>query len=53
MLHAGVIYRHIVLTVPEILRKTFYQQAKEVLSPFMRCGVRCLGVCPRIRSAAL
>jgi hypothetical protein len=42
MLHEGVIYRHIVLTVPEILRKTFYQQSKDVLSPFMRCGVRCL-----------
>ena len=42
MLHAGIIYRHIVLTVPEILRKTFYQQSKAVLSPFMRCGVRCL-----------
>jgi hypothetical protein len=25
MLHEGVIYRHIVLTVPELLRKTFYQ----------------------------
>ena len=34
MLHEGVIYRHIVLTVPEILRKTFYQQAQAVLSPF-------------------
>ena len=42
MLHEGVIYRHIVLTVPELLRKTFYQQAEAVLSPFMRCGVRCL-----------
>jgi hypothetical protein len=42
MLHEGVIYRHIVLTVPEILRKTFYQQSQAVLSPFMRCGVRCL-----------
>ncbi len=42
MLHEGVIYRHIVLTVPEVLRKTFYQQSKAVLSPFMRCGVRCL-----------
>jgi hypothetical protein len=41
-LHEGVIYRHIVLTVPELLRKTFYQQAQVVLSPFMRCGVRCL-----------
>jgi Putative transposase/Transposase zinc-binding domain len=42
MLHEGVIYRHIVLTVPELLRKTFYQQSQAVLSPFMRCGVRCL-----------
>jgi Putative transposase/Transposase zinc-binding domain len=42
MLHEGVIYRHIVLTVPEILRKTFYQHAEVVLSAFMRCGVRCL-----------
>jgi len=42
MLHAGVIYRHIVLTVPEILRNTFYQQSQAVLSPFMRCGARCL-----------
>jgi hypothetical protein len=42
MLHEGVIYRHIVLTVPELLRKTFYQQSQVVLSPFMRCGVRCL-----------
>jgi hypothetical protein len=41
MLHEGVIYRHIVLTVPEMLRTTFYQQSKAVLSPFMRCGVRC------------
>src|SRR5262249_60477521 len=24
------------------LRKTFYQQSQAVLSPFMRCGVRCL-----------
>ena len=42
MLHEGVIYRHIVLTVPEMLRKTFYQQSQDVLSPFIRCGVRCL-----------
>ena len=42
MLHEGVIYRHIVLTVPAMLRQTFYQQSKDVLSPFMRCGVRCL-----------
>jgi hypothetical protein len=42
MLHEGVIYRHIVLTVPAILRPTFYQQSTALLSPFMRCGVRCL-----------
>jgi Transposase zinc-binding domain/Putative transposase len=42
MLHEGVIYRHVVLTVPEILRKTFYQHADRLLSAFMRCGVRCL-----------
>jgi hypothetical protein len=42
MLHEGVIYRHIVLTVPALLRKAFYQQSQAVLSPFMRCGVRCL-----------
>ena len=54
MLHEGVIYRHIVLTVPEILRKTFYQQAQAVLSPFMRCGVRCLDdVYSRVSGRAL
>lgn len=42
MLHEGVIYRHIVLTMPEMLRKTFYQQSQDLLRPFMRCGVRCL-----------
>jgi Transposase zinc-binding domain len=54
MLHEGVIYRHIVLTVPEILRKTFYQQSQAVLSPFMRCGVRCLDdVYTRVRGRTL
>lgn len=42
MLHEGVIYRHSVLTVPALLRHTFYQRSKALLSPFMRCGVRCL-----------
>jgi hypothetical protein len=42
MLHEGVLYRHIVLTVAESLRQTFSQQAQAVLSLFMRCGVRCL-----------
>jgi len=54
MLHEGVIYRHIVLTVPELLRTTFYQQSKAVLSPFMRCGVRCLDdVFSRVSGRAL
>jgi hypothetical protein len=38
MLHAGLISRHIVRTVPAILRPTFYQQSQELLSPCMRCG---------------
>jgi len=42
MRHEGVIYRHIVLTMPAMLRTTFYQQSQAVLSPFMRCGVQCL-----------
>jgi hypothetical protein len=42
ILHAGGIYRHIVLTVPAVLRTTFYQNAPALLSPFMRCGVRGL-----------
>mgnify|MGYP003578860373 CR=1 FL=1 len=54
MLHEGVISRHIVLTVPEILRTTFYQQSQAVLSPFMRCGVRCLDdVFSRVSGRAL
>jgi putative transposase/transposase-like zinc-binding protein len=42
MLHDGVIYRHIVLTVPDVLRTTFYQNSEALLSPFMKCGVKCL-----------
>jgi hypothetical protein len=54
MLHEGVIYRHIVLTVPELLRHTFYQQSQAVLSPFMRCGARCLDdVYSRVSGCAL
>ena len=54
MLHEGVIYRHMVLTVPEILRKTFYQQSQALLSPFMHCGVRCLDdVFSRVSGRAL
>jgi putative transposase/transposase-like zinc-binding protein len=42
MLHEGVIYRHIILTVPAMFRTTFYQHAAVVLSAFMRCGGQCL-----------
>jgi Transposase zinc-binding domain len=38
VLHAGVIYRHIILTVPALFRTTFYHNAAVVLSAFMRCG---------------
>jgi hypothetical protein len=42
VLHEGVIYRHIILTVPAMFRPTCYQNAAVVLSAFMRCGVQCL-----------
>src|SRR5882724_9324341 len=42
VLHEGVIYRHIILTVPAMFRTTFYQNAPVVLSAFMRCGGQCL-----------
>src|SRR6266568_4989794 len=41
-LHEGVIYRHIILTVPAMFRTPFYQNAAGVLSAFMRCGGQCL-----------
>jgi hypothetical protein len=42
VLHAGVIYRHIILTVPAMFRTTFYQNAAVLLSALMRCGVQCM-----------
>jgi hypothetical protein len=42
VLHEGVIYRHIILTVPAMFRTTFYQNAAVVLSAFIRCGAQCL-----------
>src|ERR1700757_1746313 len=42
VLHAGVIYRHIILTVPAMFRTTFYHNAAVVLRAFMRCGAQCL-----------
>jgi hypothetical protein len=54
MLHEGVIYRHMVLTMPALLRTTFYQNAKVLLSAFMRCGVTCLDdVFTRVSGRAL
>ena len=41
-LHEGVIYRHIILTVPAMFRSTFYHNAAVVLSAFIRCGAPCL-----------
>src|SRR6058998_2871077 len=42
VLHEGVIYRHIILTVPAMCRTTFSQNAAVVLSALMRCGAQCL-----------
>jgi Putative transposase/Transposase zinc-binding domain len=42
VLHEGVIYRHIILTVPAMFRTTFYQNAEVLLSALMRCGAQCL-----------
>ena len=42
VLHEGIIYRHIILTVPAMFRTTFYQHTAVVLRAFMRCGVQCL-----------
>jgi len=42
VLHEGVIYRHIILTVPAMFRTTFYQNAAVVLSALIRCGAQCL-----------
>ena len=41
-LHEGVIYRHIILTVPAMFRTTFYHNAAVVLSAFIRGGAQCL-----------
>jgi Putative transposase/Transposase zinc-binding domain len=41
-LHAGGIYRHIILPVPAMFRTPLYQHAAVVLSAFMRCGAPCL-----------
>ncbi len=54
VLHAGVIYRHLILTVPAMLRTTFYHHAPVWLRAFMRCGVTCLDDClSEVRGKAL
>ena len=44
MLHPGMIYRHIILTIPEQLREIFYNNRHNdnLLSALMRCGYECL-----------
>jgi len=56
MLHPGVVYRHIVLTIPEQLRVIFYQNRHDgrFLSAFMQCGYECLeAVCSLVRRVSL
>ena len=54
VLHEGIIYRHIILTVPAMFRTPFYQHAAVVLSAFMRCGAQCLDdVSSTVRGKAL
>ncbi|MDL1979834.1 MAG: transposase [Deltaproteobacteria bacterium] len=44
MLHPGMVYRHIILTIPEQLREVFYNDRHDdnLLSALMRCGYECL-----------
>ena len=54
VLHEGVIYRYIILTVPAMFRTTFYQNAAVLLSALIRCGVQCLDDCySEVRDKAL
>src|SRR5688500_14357953 len=53
-LHEGVIYRHIILTVPARFRTPFYQNAEVLWSELMRRGARCLdGFCSEAGGKAL
>jgi len=44
VLHAGLVYRHMVLTIPKQLRGLFYKARHDgdLLSALMRCGHECL-----------
>jgi Transposase zinc-binding domain len=54
VLHEGVRYRHIILTVPAMFRTTFYHNAAVLVSALRRCGVPCLDDCYReVRGKAL
>lgn len=56
MLHTGVTYRHIVLTIPEQLREVFFKERAngDLLSAFMRYGYDCLeDVVSTVKSRAL
>lgn len=46
-LHAGVLYRHIMLTVPAMCRTTFSHKAAALLSALLRCGAQCRDDCYR------
>ena len=41
-LHEGVIYRHLILTMPAMFRTPFYQNAERLLGELMTCGRQCL-----------
>jgi hypothetical protein len=45
VLHAGVISRPLILTVPAMFRTTFSQHAAGVLRALRRCGAPCLDDC--------
>jgi len=54
MLHPGVSYRHLTLTVPEALRPLFYQHAAVLLDGFMQAAQRAMdAVVSRIKRGAV
>jgi hypothetical protein len=42
VLHEGVIYRHLILTVPAMFRPIFSQTAAALVHALRQCGARCL-----------
>src|SRR5918998_3375787 len=45
VLHEGVIYRHLILTVPAMFRTIFYQNAAALVRALMRRAARGLAAC--------